>query len=126
MIDRQGDPATEAAVAEIMREGALKSHTRKVLRLYEARRHCLARRWRRLGAQLAFTLPQGGLALWVNFAPGVRLSLPALAAQGVAVTPGQAFATNGTLANGARLGFGSMNEAELREAVARLGRAFGI
>lgn len=124
MIDRQGDPATEAAAAELMREGVLKSHTRKVLRLYEERRHCLAEALRAaLGARAAFSVPQGGLALWVNFAPGTVLSPVALGRQKIGVTPGQAFATNGHGTNGARLGFGSMNEAELRDAVARLTRA---
>jgi GntR family transcriptional regulator/MocR family aminotransferase len=126
MIDRQGDPATEAAAAELMRDGVLKSHTRKVLRLYEERRECLAAALGQgLGGRASFSVPQGGLALWVNFAPGVTLSPAALAAQKIGVTPGQAFATNGHGTNGARLGFGSMNELELREAVARLARATG-
>jgi GntR family transcriptional regulator/MocR family aminotransferase len=124
MIDRQGDPATEAAAAELMRDGVLKSHTRKVLRLYEERRHCLAEALTRgLGPIAKFAVPQGGLALWVNFAPGVALAPAALAAQRIGITLGQAFATNGHGTNGARLGFGSMHEAELREAVARLARA---
>jgi GntR family transcriptional regulator/MocR family aminotransferase len=124
MIDRQGDPAAEAAVAEIMREGTLKSHTRKVLRLYEARRQCLAEALQaNLSAQMEFTTPQGGLALWLNFAPGIALSASNLAAQKIGVTPGQAFASNGHHTNGARLGFGSMNEPELRDAVTRLTRA---
>jgi GntR family transcriptional regulator / MocR family aminotransferase len=126
MIDRQGDPATEAAAAELMRDGVLKSHTRKVLRLYEERRHCLAEALKSaLGLKAAFAVPQGGLALWVNFAAGVALLPAALAAQRIGITPGQAFATNGHVTNGARLGFGSMNEAELREAVSRLARALG-
>jgi GntR family transcriptional regulator / MocR family aminotransferase len=124
MIDRQGDPATEAAAAELMRDGVLKSHTRKVLRLYEERRECLAEALRAaLGEKATFSVPQGGLALWVNFAPGITLSPAALAAQKIGITPGQAFATNGHGTNGARLGFGSMHEAELRDSVARLARA---
>jgi hypothetical protein len=30
VIDRQGDPATETAVAELMETGAIKRHTRHV------------------------------------------------------------------------------------------------
>jgi GntR family transcriptional regulator/MocR family aminotransferase len=126
MIDRQGDPVTEAAAADIMVSGALKSHTRKVLRIYAARRECLAAALNeKLGDQVEVTLPQGGLALWVNFAPHINLEKlsPALAKQKIAITPGQTFATNGHTTNGARLGFGSMNEAELQEAVNRLRRA---
>ena len=127
MIDRQGDPVTEAAAADIMGSGALKSHTRKVIRIYAERRECLAQALHReLGEKMEVTLPQGGLALWVNFQAGIDLAglSKAMGRQRVLVTPGQAFATNGHKTNGARLGFGSMNEAELQEAVSRLKKAF--
>ena len=58
----------------------------------------------------------------MNFAPNINL--PALAAaglrHGVGITPGQAYAVNGDKIQGARLGFGSLNESELQEAVKRL------
>jgi len=123
MIDRQGDPATEAAAAELMSSGALKSHARKVLRIYAARRECLAGALRAaFGERIGFTLPQGGLALWVTFPQAMDLEGFALAARAnmVAFTPGQAFATNGMRVRGARLGFGSLDEAEIGEAVRRL------
>jgi len=126
MIDRQGDPVTEAMAAEIMATGVLKSHARKVLRIYADRRECLAAALRQeLGEAVAFSLPPGGLALWVSFAP--YIDLPALAAaglkHGVGITPGQAFAVNSDKIQGVRLGFGSMNEPELQEAVRRLRQA---
>jgi GntR family transcriptional regulator/MocR family aminotransferase len=126
LIDRQGDPVTEAAAAELMVSGALKSHTRKVLRIYAQRRECLAAALlAQLGDAITFTMPQGGLALWVNFASSI--DVPALAAAGLAagvgIMPGQAFATNGHKTNGVRLGFGSMDETELQDAVNRLKRA---
>jgi GntR family transcriptional regulator/MocR family aminotransferase len=106
-----------------MISGALKSHTRKVLRIYAKRREFLAAALQtELGSAVNFTLPQGGLALWVNFSKNIDVAkLAARAAQhGVIITAGQAFATNGFITNGARLGFGSMNETELREALQRL------
>jgi GntR family transcriptional regulator/MocR family aminotransferase len=126
MIDRQGDPVTETAAAELMSTGALKSHARKVLRIYAARREFLAAQLKAaFGEGLSFTLPQGGLALWVNFEPGVDLEALSQQARGhgLAFTPGQAAATNGTRTQGARLGFGSLDETELVEAVRRLRRA---
>jgi GntR family transcriptional regulator/MocR family aminotransferase len=128
MIDRQGDPVTETAAAELMTSGALKSHARKVLRIYAARREFLAGRLQAaFGERIGFMMPQGGLALWVNFAAGVDVAALAQAARGhgLAFTAGQAFATNGALVRGARLGFGSLDEAELAEAVERLRRAVG-
>jgi GntR family transcriptional regulator/MocR family aminotransferase len=127
LIDRQGDPVTETAAAELMSSGAVKSHTRKVLRVYGARRHCLAEALRaQLGAAAEFSLPQGGLAIWVRFAAGLDPVAIAEAAEvlGVGFTPGAAFFSGGQApTNGARLGFASMNEAELVEAVGRLGAA---
>ncbi len=123
LIDRQGDPATETAAAELMTSGALKSHTRKVLRIYAQRRQCLAEALgRELGEAISFTQPQGGLALWVNFAPGIDVAALAKAGlrHGVGIVPGQVFATNSHKTNGVRLGFGSLDEVELEEAVRRL------
>lgn len=115
MLDRQGDPVTEATAASLMEEGVLKAHARKTLRVYEARRDTLAEALHRAYAeQVAFTLPQGGLALWVKFAATVGLGAAALAREKVMLT---------LTKDGARLGFGSLNEAELQEAVARLARA---
>ncbi len=133
MIDRQGDPVTEAAAAELMATGALKNHARKVLRVYAERRGFLAGALRReFGASLEFTPPPGGLALWVNFPPGTdgeALDGEALAKaglrHGVALTQGQAFASNGEKVRGVRLGFGSMAPDELAEAVRRLRLAAG-
>jgi GntR family transcriptional regulator/MocR family aminotransferase len=97
-----------------------------VVRIYAQRRELLAEALRaRLGDAVEFLLPQGGLALWVNFAP--KIDVTALAARGVrhgvGITPGQAFATNQHKTNGARLGFGSLDEMELFAAVERLAKA---
>lgn len=123
LIDRQGDPATEAAMAELMTSGALKSHTRKVLRVYAARRACLAEALaREFGDKVSFALPQGGLALWARFGPKIDLAEVAKNGlkHGVQVVPSQTFSINSSKINGLRLGFGSMDEAELQEAVKRL------
>ena len=127
-IDRQGDPVTEAAVAELMATGALKNHARKALRVYAERRAFLAEALRReFGASLEFTPPPGGLALWVNFPDGLDGEALAKAGlrHGVALTQGRVFAANGEKVRGARLGFGSMTPGELAEAVRRLRLAAG-
>jgi GntR family transcriptional regulator/MocR family aminotransferase len=127
LIDRQGDPATEMAVAELMVSGAVKSHTRKVLKIYAERRGCLADALRKqLGTAVEFSLPQGGLAIWIRFAAGLDPVAISEAAEtfGVGFTPGAAFASSSEIsAAGARLGFASMDETVLREAVSRLAAA---
>ncbi len=128
LIDRQGDPVTEAAAAALMENGTLKSHTRKVLGIYAERRQFLFEALAaRLGGAMDVVVPQGGLALWARFVAGLdprRISQAA----GVAFLPGTAFMTGDEpcdQAAGARLGFGSLDRRSLEEAVIRLARAIG-
>jgi GntR family transcriptional regulator/MocR family aminotransferase len=123
MIDRQGDPATELAVAELIATGEIHRHTRKAMRLYAERRVLLASfLTERFGPMVSFDLPEGGLAVWVRFDASIdigRLEVAARA-QGVRFLPGSAFVTSGGPCHAARLGFASMNEAELDLATSRL------
>ncbi len=66
-IDRQGCPAIEMAVAELLEDGVLQRHARKMRRVYQNRRDVLvAELVSELGAHVEFDLPKGGLALWVR------------------------------------------------------------
>jgi GntR family transcriptional regulator/MocR family aminotransferase len=126
MIDRQGDPATETAVAELIAIGEIHRHTRKVLKIYGERRALLAQLLRdELSDQIEFDLPQGGLAVWVRFRAGVDLLRLAELARGVRLQllPGAAFSLTAKTVQGARLGFASLDPDELRRAVQRLGAA---
>jgi GntR family transcriptional regulator / MocR family aminotransferase len=74
IVDRQGDAVTEAALAELMEEGEVQRHIRKVRTVYQERRdHCAATLVSKFGAKLTFTVPAGGMALWVR-AHGVHVS----------------------------------------------------
>jgi GntR family transcriptional regulator/MocR family aminotransferase len=139
MIDRQGDPATEAAVADLIEMGELHRHARKMLKVYAERRALLAELLHdRLAGQIEFDLPDGGLAIWARFAAGVNVTRLAELArhESLNILPGNAFcATNHAEqavkgvrgaqgeARGAqqvqalRLGFASLDARELRRAV---------
>lgn len=123
MIDRQGDPATEEAVAELIALGEIHRHTRKVLKIYRERRTLLAALLReRLGGRVRFDLPDGGLAVWARFDDGVdpaRLAQLA-GAERLLFLPGSAFALTPKRVPGARLGFASLDAGELERATARL------
>jgi GntR family transcriptional regulator/MocR family aminotransferase len=126
VIDRQGDPATEAAVAELMETGAVKRHTRHVLKCYAERRTVLADCLRdSFGDDVEFTLSAGGLAIWVEFKSGIDVS--ALAEAGrqrkVGLTPGSTHSMSGQIVQAARMGFGSLDRTEIRRAVHRLAQA---
>src|SRR5690606_8335190 len=67
IIDRQGDSASEAAVAELLEDGEVERHARRVRRIYGERREVLAHELtRQLGDHLSFELPKGGMALWIR------------------------------------------------------------
>ena len=73
-IDRQGDQVLEHAVAELIEDGELQRHARKMRRIYAARRDALATVLRReLGGALSFELPAGGITLWARVADDVAL-----------------------------------------------------
>jgi len=128
MIDRQGDPATERAVAELIADGELHRHTRKAMRVYAERRLMMAKLLtERFGDRIEFILPDGGLAIWVKFTDKIDMNDLAAAAyaKGVKILPGGAFTVSGKPIRASRLGFASMNFAELDSATRRLRQALG-
>lgn len=128
MIDRQGDPATELAIAELIADGEIHRHTRKAMRLYAERRLLMAELLkRRFGERIEFTLPPGGLAIWVRFINGVNMGelVRAARSQGVKILPGGSFAITDRAIPATRLGFASMNANELDAATRRLRQALG-
>jgi len=126
MIDRQGDPAMEAAIADLIDTGELRRHMRKVLRIYGERRAYFADLLVKLfDGDIEFSVPDGGLALWVKFTSIQLDRLTAVAMhEGVAILPGSSYTIKPMLVDAARLGFASMTIEELRRATQSLHRAF--
>lgn len=125
-LDRQGDHATELALAELIDDGELARHTRRTRRIYQRRRElCVELLHRQLSSRLTFQVPSGGMALWARVR-GVEVGawLSACERSGVAFQPGQQFRWDGAASDCLRLGFACLNEDELREAVRRLARGW--
>jgi GntR family transcriptional regulator/MocR family aminotransferase len=123
LIDRQGDLALEIAIAELIEDDELGRHTRKMRRIYHARRDALAAALHgQLGDRVAFHVPTGGIALWVETAPGLDPDHWCRRArdQGVVFQPGSAFSLAGKKVAAARFGYGACTEAEIKIAVRRL------
>ncbi|HZS36201.1 MAG TPA: PLP-dependent aminotransferase family protein [Polyangia bacterium] len=124
--DRQGDLAVEHAVAELLEDGEVARHARRVKRIYSARRELLAERLRaELGGALTFSLPLGGIALWARVAPDLDVDAWAerALARGVELHPARRFAFDGRSRPFLRLGFAALDDRELRDAVRRLAQA---
>src|SRR5438874_7979888 len=63
----QGDQVLEYAVAELLEEGEIQRHIRRVRREYATRRDVLVKALREhLAERITFEVPAGGIALWVR------------------------------------------------------------
>ena len=82
---------------------------------------------RRLGDSLTFTVPAGGIGLWVKAAEGIDVDVWAARAKarGALIVTARRFAVSGRARPFARLGFASLDRGELLEGVRRLTIARG-
>jgi GntR family transcriptional regulator/MocR family aminotransferase len=124
--DVQGDRVLEYALAELIEDGEVQRHVRRVRREYGARRDLLADALRSsLGDALTFSVPAGGIGLWVRAADGLDIEAWARRARdrGALITTASAFSLDRRVRPFARLGFASLDREELREGVRRLAAA---
>ena len=127
-IDRQGDLAMEAAVAELLEDRDAERHARRLRRIVHGRRDALVDALhQRLGSALRFRVPAGGMTLWAKAAPDLDVEAWANAAlgEGVVIPTARRFTFDGGAKPFVRFGFAHATEEELREAVVRLARARG-
>lgn len=125
-VDRQGDPALEHAVAELLEDGVVQRHARRMRRVYEERRnHLVAELEARLSSVVSAEAPSGGLALWARVAPEVNVDewTERALREGVYVRPTRHFAFDGRTRPFLRLSYAPLTEREITEAVKRLRRA---
>jgi GntR family transcriptional regulator/MocR family aminotransferase len=126
LTDRQGDLAIESAVGEMLEDGEVQRHVRRMRRINEARRAALIAALRKhLGSALSFDVPSGGVALWARVADDIdvdRWNERALALK-VTFAPGGEFAFDGKSRPNVRLCFSRLNEAEIEEGVRRMAAA---
>jgi GntR family transcriptional regulator / MocR family aminotransferase len=125
-LDVQGDRVLEHALASLIEGGDVQRHIRRVHREYAARRDVFIDALRRtLGSALTFTVPSGGIAIWVRAAEDLDIDLWAARAlnRGVVIETARNYAVDRRPRPFARLGFASLNRRELVEAVRRLADA---
>ncbi len=69
MINHKASVVLQDAVARWMKDGAFERHLRKATRIYQKRRQCMVETLNGFiaeGIKLDFTVPPGGMTLWVN------------------------------------------------------------
>jgi DNA-binding transcriptional MocR family regulator len=122
--DLGGALPLQAALADFVRSGAYDRHLAAQRKRLRARRDALlASLARELPGARVYT-PEGGLQLWLELPEGLdsrEVYADALRA-GVLVAPGFQFQCDGRPSHGLRLSIGLADEAEIEEAVRRLGQ----
>jgi GntR family transcriptional regulator/MocR family aminotransferase len=125
LIDTQGDPVMEIAIAELFEDGTIKRHMKKALNEYHCRRDLLCDLLsKKLSNVIDFKVPEGGLAVWAKFDKSVPLPLlnEKMRAQGVIISNGLIHNNSSVLLNATRIGFAWMNEKETEHAVSVLAK----
>lgn len=126
LIDTQGDPIMELALAEMFEEGHIKRHLKKAQLIYHKRRDFLCGLLKeKLPDIIDFKIPDGGLAIWAKYHKLVPLPplTEKLRAQGLILSNGLIHNTSSQSINATRMGFGWMNEEEIEESVSMLVKA---
>jgi len=123
-VDVQGDQILERAICDLLEDGEIDRHIRRMVRIYRARCAALCEALRGELPMLRFTPPAGGMAVWAE-APGIDVDAWAARALelGVSFQPASLFACGDVPLDALRIGFAACDEAELREAVRRMARA---
>jgi len=126
--DLCSSPVTQMFVAAYFaEEGAWLRHVEHLRDLYRARRDAMLDSLaEHFGDSAAWTRPEGGLFIWATLDERIDTTdLLALArnTEGVAFVPGRAAYMDGRGASSMRLNFAGIPEPEIREGIARIGRA---
>ena len=122
----QGDAVMQRMLADLINDGELKKHLRRVSSEYRRRRETLLNCLRdAFGEQITVQAPEGGLALWVTFDDAIDVDqLAAKALQlDLVLRGGGQFSPFGHRENALRLGFASLDVDEIRRATQRLAQA---
>lgn len=129
MCDLESSALTQRAVAAYLQAGHFPAHLTRLRTEYGRRRDAmLAALHRYFPAEAHWTMPDGGMFIWVELPDTIDTAdlLPrAIAEEKVAYVPGYAFAAPSADARHClRLNFSSCNVADIEEGIGRLGRLF--
>jgi GntR family transcriptional regulator/MocR family aminotransferase len=118
-MDRQGDLVAEAAVAELLEDGEVQRHVRRMRQTYLARRDALVSALsRELGDRVSFDVPPGGMALWVRVRGANPETWAARAAlRNVLFRPGRDLHLERRPVPYVRMGYTRLSEREISKAV---------
>jgi len=120
LIDKQGDTLLEEAFAVMFDNGEMERHFRKALKIYKQRRNFFCQILRSdFSNVIEFRIPEGGLAVWVNFDQKINMVKMSEDAskKGLYIDDGNFYKNEAFSTNGMRMGFASLEENEITEAL---------
>lgn len=116
LMDIRGDNLSEEVLALLLQNGTIDRHIKKTGKVYHERRDVFCNLLeQRLDNAVSFTRPNGGMAVWVRFKKNYPLAaLTAKAAKkGLYISTDVPYSYGVKPLNSLRMGFASLNEAEL-------------
>lgn len=122
VIDVQGDSIMEQAVLQLIQDGTIRRHIRKATVHYKTKRdHATLLLDRYLKDKADYTIPEGGLAVWVT--PKQEINWMEIAQQlqqkSISFIPPDHYSYDLPV-NGIRIGYGSLSAEQLEEGIAAL------
>ncbi|SHK72829.1 MocR-like pyridoxine biosynthesis transcription factor PdxR [Epilithonimonas mollis] len=124
IIDVQGDGIMEQAVFQLIKDGTIKRHIKKATNHYKSKRDFMAALLNKhISNKASYTLPEGGLAFWIEPIQPVDWSKVSEKLEKISIkiiTP-DTYSFDKT-ANGIRLGYGSLSKIELEEGIITLAK----
>lgn len=127
-IDRQGDMIMERAIADLIEDGTLRRHNKRVISIYQQKRDLVEALLIEHFDQneIEFEKPEGGLAYWIKLKKKMDLNqfMKDLGEHGVKITPPHSYFWEGTVYPILRLDFGSLNEKELETGITRIAEVY--
>jgi len=117
LLEIRGDVLFEESVAHLFSTGEMERHLRRSVKLYHQRRDRFCELLKAsLGDLIKFIKPQGGMAVWIVFPKDysvIDLS-KRLYANGIYMNDGSLYRYSDDV-NGIRVGFSSLNDAEIEK-----------
>ncbi|HEX7757192.1 MAG TPA: PLP-dependent aminotransferase family protein, partial [Niabella sp.] len=113
IMDQQGDIIMEQVLGALIAEGEIHRHLKKSQKIYHARRdHFCGILENRLGTELQFVLPPGGLSVWTHWKKEVNLLRVSKACAALDLQLPQLLLYQTTQLSAMRLGFGNFTDQE--------------
>jgi DNA-binding transcriptional MocR family regulator len=120
LIDKQGDTLLEEAFAVLFNDGEMDRHFRKSLKIYKQRRNLFCDILKSdFNDIIKFKIPEGGLGVWTNFDKKIDLIKMAddASKKGLYIGNGSFYKNESFVTNSLRMGFASLKENEIVEAL---------